>query len=138
MNNHRTSSERRIASLRREIKKRGARIRKLEESIGIFKEALELRPDRCSKCGCEKIYKNGHYSVSLKRFAGYLKSNGDERVKIQQFLCPGCGNTMHQNAKTILLRLFSLPSLLVNLSNGKIIDTATGRKVQIDCDNGDI
>lgn len=120
------TSERKLASLRRELEKRATKIRQLEDTIEKFKDMLEMRPARCSKCGCEKIYKNGHYAVSLTRFVSYLKLNGDEQVKIQQFLCPGCGNTMHQSAKTILLRLFRFLSLVTNTSTVKIIANGRG------------
>ena len=129
--NNTTGKTGKILQLQRKLKKREERIRELENTLEFIKRTVNKRPERCSKCGCEKVYKNGHYSVSLKRFARYLQSNGDERVKLQQFICPGCGTTMHQTAKAVFFRLFRLSSLFAGLSNGKIIDNDEVRKLKM-------
>ncbi len=54
------------------------------------------RPDKCEECGCEKIYKNGYYTITLDYFREHLAKIKDKnkKIKIQHFICAACGQSI--------------------------------------------
>ncbi len=76
-------------------KKIAARERQLEKLAGQIRDLKDRgRPKKCCACGCEKVYKNGFYSVSLDYFKENLVKAKPGKVKIRNFICASCGQSI--------------------------------------------
>ena len=64
-----------------------------ESHLDLLKEGgncqSEQRPERCPVCGCEKIYKNGTYSVKDRS-----STRKQQRRKIQRYICVWCKSSI--------------------------------------------
>ena len=47
------------------------------------------RPERCPVCGCEKIYRNGTYTVKNRSTA-----HGQQHRKVQRYICVWCKSSI--------------------------------------------
>jgi transposase-like protein len=76
-------------------KKIAARERKLEKLAEQIRDLKDRgRPRKCGACGCEKIYKNGFYAVSLDYFKENLGKNKPSDVKIRNYICASCAQSI--------------------------------------------
>lgn len=88
----------RIGKLNDLLQRHQARIRELEEIIASKeKEEEDPKPEKCNRCGCRKIYKNGTFKVRPKRFFDLLKLN--KEVAVQKFICAHCGQSLYLKYK---------------------------------------
>lgn len=76
-------------------KKIAIRERKLEKLADQIRDLKDRgRPKKCGTCGCEKIYKNGFYAVSLDYFKENLSKNKPSDVKIRNYICASCAQSI--------------------------------------------
>ena len=64
------------------------------------------RPLKCPYCGFKKIYKNGTYKIRIEKFFEKLKKSEEKEIIVQQFICPSCKSSIHnqeKNRRIILL-----------------------------------
>lgn len=80
------------ARLEKKIATRERKLIKLAEQIRDLKD--RGRPKKCGVCGCEKIYKNGFYAVSLDYFKENLSKNKPSNVKIRNYICASCAQSI--------------------------------------------
>lgn len=78
--------------LEKKITARERKLEKLAEQIRDLKD--RGRPKKCEVCGCEKIYKNGFYVVSLDYFKENLSKNKPSDVKIRNYICASCAQSI--------------------------------------------
>lgn len=95
-----------IARLRRSLEEKEIRVNQLEKELELLKNTVP-RPRKCPECGCEKVYKNGTYTVSPRWLSHLVRNLQGKRIMIQQFICPYCKKSIHPEEKIKLL--FLLP-----------------------------
>jgi len=94
-----------IEKLKKIIGKKEKQIKNLREIISLQKRDIP-RPLKCPHCGFEKIYKNGTYKIRLKKLFEKLKKSKEKEIIVQQFICPSCKSSIHnqeKNRRIILL-----------------------------------
>jgi len=83
-----------------------------EKQIKNFRGKLNLekyslpRPSKCPHCGFEKIYKNGTYKIKPERFLEQLKKGKEIEIITQQFICPYCKGSVHNQEEKRRIILF--------------------------------
>lgn len=107
-NGHPYRQRDRLRELKTQIVKKDRLIEKLElelnhintEKSHLQSEVKDIkdiaRPEKCEQCGCEKIYKNGYYKITLDYFRDHLAKIKDKnkKIKIQHFICAACGQSI--------------------------------------------
>lgn len=93
-----------IDRLKRSVEEKEIRVNQLEKELELLKNTVP-RPLRCPECGCQKVYKNGAYTVSSRWLSNLVRSARVKRVMIQQFICPYCKKSIHpgENIKLLFL-----------------------------------
>ena len=86
--------DRLIGKLELELENKIKEISRLQFAVKDIKDIA--RPGKCEECGCEKIYKNGYYEITLDYFREHLEKTKDKnkKIKIQHFLCAACGQSI--------------------------------------------
>ena len=87
-----------IEKLNELLQRHQAQIRELEEIVA-SREKEEPKPEKCDRCGCQKIYKNGTFKIRPKRFFDLLKLNKEKEVSVQKFICACCGQSLYPKDK---------------------------------------
>ncbi len=87
-----------IGKLKKTIANREKEIKNLREKISLQKMGIP-RPLKCPYCGFEKIYKNGTYKIRIERFFEKLKKGEEKEIVVQQFICPYCKSSIHNQEK---------------------------------------
>ena len=64
------------------------------------------RPLKCPYCGLEKIYKNGTYKIRIEKFFEKLEKSEEKEIVVQQFICPSCKSSIHNQEKKRRIILF--------------------------------
>ena len=53
---------------------------------------VNKKPERCPDCGCEKIYRNGHYVIKAEAIKSALRlPDPKQGVRVQMYVCANCG-----------------------------------------------
>jgi len=94
-----------IEKLKKIIKKEEKQIKNLKEKISLQKRDIP-RPLKCPHCGFEKIYKNGTYKIRTERLFKKLKKSKEKEIIVQQFICPSCKSSVHNQEKKRRIILF--------------------------------
>jgi len=94
-----------IEKLKKIIKKKEKQIKNLKEKINLQKMDIP-RPLKCPYCGFGKIYKNGTYKIRIENLFEKLKKNGEKEIVVQQFICPSCKSSVHNQEKKRKIILF--------------------------------
>jgi len=86
--------DRLIGKLELELDNKINEISRLQLAVKDIKDIA--RPGKCEECGCEKIYKNGYYEITLDYFREHLAKIKDKntKIKIQHFICAACGQSI--------------------------------------------
>lgn len=86
--------DRLIGKLELELNNKIKEIKRLQSAVKDIKDIA--RPGKCEKCGCEKVYKNGYYKITLDYFREHLAKIKDKntKIKIQHFICAACGQSI--------------------------------------------
>jgi len=86
--------DRLIGKLESELETKNKEISRLQFAVKDIKDIA--RPVKCEECGCEKIYKNGYYEITLDYFREHLAKIKDKnrKIKIQHFICVACGQSI--------------------------------------------
>ena len=87
------------------ISEKEKQIENLRGKINLQKNSLP-RPSKCPHCGFEKIYKNGTYKIRKERFLEQLKKDKEIEIIIQQFICPYCKSSVHNQEEKKRIILF--------------------------------
>lgn len=87
-----------IEKLKKTICKKEKQIKNLREKISLQKMGIP-RPLKCPYCGFEKIYKNGTYKIRIEKFLKDLEKSEGKEIVVQQFICPFCQSSIHQEEK---------------------------------------
>jgi len=87
------------------ISEKEKQIKNLRNKIALQKNSLS-RPLRCPYCGFEKIYKNGTYKIKLGRLLEQLKKDKEIEIITQQFICPYCKSSVHNQEEKRRIILF--------------------------------
>ena len=88
------------------ISEKEKQIKKLKGKLNLQKNSL-TRPSKCSRCGFEKIYKNGTYKIKPERlFEQLLKKDKEIEITVQQFICPYCKSSVYTPEKKRKIILF--------------------------------
>lgn len=94
-----------IGKLNDIISEKEKQIKNLRNKIVLQKNSLS-RPLKCSHCGFEKIYKNGTYKIREERLFEQLKKDKEIEIITQQFICPYCKSSVHNQEKRRRIILF--------------------------------
>jgi hypothetical protein len=71
------------------------------------KRMSEPVPGRCSRCGCEKWYRNGIAWIELEYLLKHRCNDGGLRIPVQKFRCAHCGRGTHLQGPQALYRWVS-------------------------------
>ena len=94
-----------IGKLNDIISEKEKQIKNLRNKIALQKNSL-FRPLKCPHCGFEKIYKNGTYKIRGERFLEQLKKDKEIEIITQQFICPYCKSSVHNQEEKRRIILF--------------------------------
>lgn len=92
--------KKKIASLEKSLRKKDKETKLLRNQQDKSK-VCDPRPESCSNCGCEKLYKNGTFSLSLKKIIP-SQQYYHKKIPVQRFICPACQTTTHLENPRIL------------------------------------
>jgi transposase-like protein len=91
---------RKTVLLQRRLEKKSVLVTTLRKELR-KKSGPDPRPDRCPKCGCEKVYKNGLYNQPLSKVIPpevYFA----QKVPVKRFVCASCHNSINLDLPAIL------------------------------------
>jgi len=104
-NGHRIAGlKERVTDLKKLLRARDKRISLLEKKLDEI-EIYDPRPARCPKCGCEKLYKNGTYRMSVSKIIP-PEEYFNKKISVKRFICPACNNSTFLKYPAILYHSF--------------------------------
>ena len=95
-----------IGKLNDVISEKEEQIKNLRNKIALQKNSLS-RPLKCPYCGFGKIYKNGTYKIKPERLFDQLKKDKEIEIITQQFICPYCKSSVHNQEEKRRIILFN-------------------------------
>jgi transposase-like protein len=113
--------ERKTALLQRRLEKKSALIKDLRKEVR-KKSGPDPRPERCPKCGCEKIYKNGLYLQPLSKVIP-PEVYFSRKIPVKRFVCASCHNSINLDLPGILYHW-----LKIGDGNGPLTSSEAGRE----------
>jgi len=94
-----------IDRLKNIIRKKEEQIKELRGKMDFQKKHV-FRPLKCPYCGFEKVYKNGSYKIKIDKFVDELKKGEEKEITVQQFICPYCKSSIHNQKKKRRIIIF--------------------------------
>lgn len=82
------------------VHKKEMTIKRLQASLKTSQG--EPRPSRCSRCGCERFYKNGLVRLQLENLLKIMRNGTARKIPVQKFVCVNCGHATHLEGPTAL------------------------------------